>query len=185
MHQVLDPSFERLFAGCHHDPFSLLGRHPTENGRVVVRALLPAMRAVRFAHNNVALSLIDPRGLWHIEADAQAVPAHYGLICTGEDGHEFSIIDPYTFQPLLGELDLHLFGEGSHWYAYRMLGAHAQRVDDVDGVRFAVWAPSAERVSVVGNFNQWDGRRHMMRVRGASGVWELFIPGLCLSLIHI
>ncbi len=184
MHQVLDPSLERLLAGCHHDPFNLLGRHPTDDGRVLVRALLPGVRAVHFTHNQVELNCEDPRGLWQIETDADSVPLHYGLSCISMDGHEFNFIDPYTFQPLLGELDLHLFGEGSHWYAYRMLGAHAQRVDEVDGVRFAVWAPSAERVSVVGNFNQWDGRRHMMRVRGASGVWELFIPGLCLGDLY-
>ena len=184
MPHTLETALERLISGCHHDPFNVLGRHPVNSTQVVVRVFLPAMRAVRFAHNNVSLNLVDPRGLWQIEAEADSVPHHYSLICTGEDGHEFSFIDPYTFQPLLGELDLHLFGEGSHWYAYRMLGAHAQRVDEVDGVRFAVWAPSAERVSVVGNFNQWDGRRHMMRVRGASGVWELFIPGLCIGDLY-
>ncbi len=178
MHTALDPAFERLLNATHHDPFSLLGRHPDGHGQVVVRALLPGMQSVQLTHNALALEQIDPRGLWQLVTDEHQVPWHYSLTCRTHDGHTFSFIDPYTFGPQLGELDLHLFGEGSHWHAYRMLGAHPMRVDEVDGVRFAVWAPSAERVSVVGDFNQWDGRRHMMRVRGASGVWELFIPGM-------
>ena len=86
--------------------------------------------------------------------------------------------DPYTFGPQLGDLDLHLFGEGRHRHAYRFLGAHEHEVEGVGGVLFAVWAPNAERVSVVGDFNRWDGRQHPMRLRGGSGVWELFIPDL-------
>jgi len=100
------------------------------------------------------------------------------LHCVDHGGHAFEVIDPYSFAAQLGELDLYLFGEGRHWHAYRMLGAHPHEADGVSGVLFGVWAPNAERVSVVGDFNQWDGRRHMMRGRGDSGIWELFIPGL-------
>src|SRR5690606_23198168 len=84
--------------------------------------------------------------------------------------------DPYAFGPLLSDVDLHLLAEGKHYKLNRTLGAHVKTVDGVQGVRFAVWAPNARRVSVVGDFNQWDGRRHPMRVRHSSGVWELFVP---------
>ncbi|NOR41560.1 MAG: 1,4-alpha-glucan branching protein GlgB, partial [Gammaproteobacteria bacterium] len=86
--------------------------------------------------------------------------------------------DPYCFPPQLSDYDLHLFAEGKHWHIYRILGAHKELYDGVNGARFAVWAPSAERVSVVGDFNDWDGRCHPMHVHGGSGVWEIFIPGL-------
>ena len=85
---------------------------------------------------------------------------------------------------MLADIDLHLFGEGRHWHVYRVLGSHRQQVDGVYGVLFAVWAPSAERVSVVGDFNSWDGRVHPMRVRGASGIWELFVPGLAQGELY-
>jgi 1,4-alpha-glucan branching enzyme len=86
--------------------------------------------------------------------------------------------DPYFFAPQLSEFDLHLFGEGNHHHIYYKLGAHPQEVDGVSGTRFAVWAPNAQRVSVVGSFNLWDGRKHAMQLRAASGIWELFIPGV-------
>ena len=86
--------------------------------------------------------------------------------------------DPYRFWPTIGDLDLHLFSEGKHEHIYRVLGAHCCEHEGVAGVRFATWAPNAQRVSVVGDFNHWHGLRHPMRARGLSGVWELFIPGL-------
>src|SRR5690606_18200666 len=91
---------------------------------------------------------------------------------------EWEIEDPYAFPPILGELDEHLLGEGRHLDQYRQLGAHPRSIDGVEGVAFAVWAPNARRVSVVGDFNAWDGRRHPMRKRVGAGVWELFIPRL-------
>jgi 1,4-alpha-glucan branching enzyme len=113
---------------------------------------------------------------WH--GPANQVPDRYRLIWLDSDGAEHVTYDPYCFPPQLSEFDLHLFGEGRHWHIYRILGAHKLQVEGIPGVRFAVWAPSAERISVVGDFNNWDGRCHPMRVRGNSGVWELFIPGL-------
>jgi len=173
----MDQSLARLLEGCHHDPFSLLGRHPFGEGWII-RALLPHARSVRIGPQGPAMELTDERGLWCWEGGEIALPQHYTLHCTDQNGTPFEIIDPYTFEPQLGELDIYLFGEGRHWHAYRMLGAHPHEVEGISGVLFAVWAPNAERVSVVGDFNQWDGRRNMMRVRGNSGVWELFIPGL-------
>ena len=173
----MDQSLTRLLDGCHHDPFSLLGRHPMGEGWII-RVLLPQARSVRIAPEGPELERIDERGLWQWAGGEIALPRHYTLQCVDHAGHAFEIIDPYTFGPQLGELDLYLFGQGRHWHVYRMLGAHEHRVDGIEGVRFAVWAPNAERVSVVGDFNQWDGRRNMMRSRGEGGVWEIFIPGL-------
>ena len=104
------------------------------------------------------------------------LPERCKIAWVDDRGRGASRHDPYCFPPQLDEFDLHLFGEGKHWHAYQFLGAHLHRADGVDGVLFAVWAPNAERVSVVGDFNAWDGRVHPMRSRGAAGVWELFIP---------
>ena len=122
------------------------------------------------------LTLKDKRGLF--EWRGKQAPARPIRLRVQEDGKTFEITDPYTFPPMLGEQELYLFNEGRLLEAYRTLGSHVVNHEGVDGVGFAVWAPSAERVSVVGQFNRWDGRSHMMRVRGGSGVWELFIPGM-------
>jgi 1,4-alpha-glucan branching enzyme len=110
------------------------------------------------------------------------LPAHYRLRRTDSHGNVTVLHDPYSFPPQLQSADLTAFNEGHHNAAFRFLGAHGVEVSGVPGVRFAVWAPEAERVSVVGDFNAWDGRRHPLRVRGSSGVWELFVPGLGLGL---
>ncbi len=103
----------------------------------------------------------------------------YELEIHTHDAGKFTTRDPYSFIPTIGDLDLHLFGQGTHYEIYDKLGAHLTTVDGVKGVAFAVWAPSARRVSVIGNFNNWDGRTHMMRTMGSSGIWEIFIPNIC------
>jgi 1,4-alpha-glucan branching enzyme len=100
----------------------------------------------------------------------------YQIRLTNHDGDMKTIHDPYAFEPLFSEYDLYLHGEGSHWKAYEKFGAQLRTADDVTGVNFAVWAPNAQAVSVVGDFNFWDGRRHPMKKHIPSGVWELFIP---------
>ena len=110
---------------------------------------------------------------------AQLVAHHYEL--NWQEKHDESVheaVSPYSFESQLTELDLHLFGEGKHQHAWRFLGSHLTTIDDVEGCLFAVWAPNVLRVSVVGDFNGWNGLRHPMRNRGQSGIWELFIPGL-------
>ena len=106
------------------------------------------------------------------------LPLDYRLEVDVRDGGTFTIDDPYRFTPTIGELDLHLVGEGRHEELYEKLGAHVIEHDGVTGTAFAVWAPSARAVSVVGDFNSWDGRLHPMRSMGSGGVWELFIPGV-------
>ena len=159
--------------------------HPHRVGRtagVVVRA---------FVRHSVACAVVDPASgeVWSMESLAPEgfyecfIPRRrevfpYQLRVTQDNGETRQRHDPYAFLPTLGEQDLHLFNEGNEHRIYDKLGAHLRTVNGVPGVSFAVWAPSARRVSVVGNFNGWDGRYHPMRPMGASGVWELFIPGL-------
>ena len=171
---------ERLQQGRHHDPFTYLGRHPHEEGWVI-RAFLP--HAERVELEGVGpMNRVEGSDLFVIrlsEEQHRALPRHYRLRWQEKaDGSWHQAISPYSFEPQLSEWDLHLFNEGRHHHAWRILGAHLKTIDGVQGCLFAVWAPAVERVSVVGDFNGWNGLRHPMRNRGHSGIWELFIPGL-------
>lgn len=171
---------EALVRAEHHDPFSILGPHDDEQGGQFIRAFLPEALSVQV----LAQDSGEPIG----SLDATQVPGLFvGHFTTRQAyllkiqwaGGEQITEDPYSFsQLLLGEMDLYLFAEGNHRDLSSCLGAQVTSVDGVQGVRFAVWAPNARRVSVVGDFNIWDGRRHPMRLRHPSGVWELFIPRL-------
>jgi 1,4-alpha-glucan branching enzyme len=145
---------------------------------VTVRAFLPWAERARIVEADAELNRMEGTDLFVWEGEASRVPERYRIAWEGKQENRGSTHDPYCFPTQLGDFDLHLFGEGRHWHAYRVLGAHLKEVDGISGVQFAVWAPNAERVSVVGDFNAWDGRAHPMRVRGGSGVWELFIPGI-------
>ena len=173
----LSASVYRILEARHHDPFQVLGKH-REGNQDVVRAFLPHCSEVRIEENGESLTRLGDTDLFEWRGAAGSLPDHYQLAWTDRDDIEWVAYDPYCFAPQLGDLDLHWFGEGRHLHAYRFLGAHLCEVDGIAGTRFAVWAPSAERVSVVGDWNHWDGRRHPMRSRGGSGVWELFIPGV-------
>ncbi|WP_044409474.1 1,4-alpha-glucan branching protein GlgB [Thiomicrospira microaerophila] len=174
---------ERMQQGRLHDPFELLGAHPQApalSANWQIRAWSPTAVEVtlegRYPMQRVANSACFYVDL--TESQYAELPPHYALNWVEIDGAEHRMVSPYSFEPLLGELDLHLFAEGHHWQIYQHMGANITCIDGVEGVQFAVWAPSAERVSVVGDFNGWHGLRHPMRCRGSSGVWELFIPGL-------
>ncbi|MBZ5542316.1 MAG: 1,4-alpha-glucan branching protein GlgB [Acidobacteriia bacterium] len=170
----------------HSDPFHVLGAHPVEvQGKpaIAIRAFLPDAVSLQ------AIRVFEPHGVYpfvriHAEGFFEAVvPGEwqifpYHLRARNAQGVEWEFEDPYRFPPVLADFDLHLLSEGTHRGAYEKLGAHVRELQGVRGVVFAVWAPNAQRVSVVGDFNLWDGRRHPMRVRGGSGIWELFIPGL-------
>jgi 1,4-alpha-glucan branching enzyme len=159
----------------HSDPFHFLGPHD-ENDQTIVRVFLPeAERVVALVPDGSEreLDCLDPSGLF-----AGPIGQHqyrYRLRAQW-DGAEVELEDPYRFPPVLSDFDLYLLGEGNHLRLYDKLGAHPMQMDGIDGVAFVVWAPNARRVSVVGDFNMWDGRRHAMRVRG-NGWWEIFIPG--------
>jgi 1,4-alpha-glucan branching enzyme len=171
-------SIGALVAGRHGDPFSILGPHVTDRG-VVIRALLPdadEVSVVREGSDPVRMHRKHPQGLFEATlAHLREVP-DYLLRATYRGGHTQEIDDPYRYGRVLGDYDLYLFGEGSHTRLYDKLGAHPMPIGRANGVHFAVWAPNAQRVSVVGDFNNWDGRVHPMRSLGASGVWEIYLP---------
>jgi 1,4-alpha-glucan branching enzyme len=158
-----------------------LGPHQ-ENGHVVVRAFRPAADRV-VAHiqsrppADVELKPVGD-GLFEGVVEGAKLPLRYELEIAYPDGNTFTVRDPYSFEPTIGELDLHLAGEGRHEELYQRLGAHVREIDGTTGTAFAVWAPAAASVSVVGDFNSWDGRLHPMRALGSSGIWELFVPGV-------
>ncbi|MER6609159.1 1,4-alpha-glucan branching enzyme [Streptomyces sp. NPDC000927] len=166
----------RLLAGEHHDPHALLGAHPVRGG-VVFRALRPFARSVTVLAKGLRARLHDDGdGLFSGLLPMPSLP-EYRLQVAYEDT-ETEVHDPYRFLPALGELDLHLIGEGRHEELWTALGAHPMEHQGVAGTRFTVWAPDARGVRVVGDFNFWDGTAFPMRSLGASGVWELFLPGI-------
>jgi 1,4-alpha-glucan branching enzyme len=173
-------AIDELVEGRLADPHSLLGAH-SQNGSVVVRAFRPEAESVKVRVEGaepVELERAHPAGLFEGRLDGAELPLRYRLEVSYPEGATLVVDDPYAFPPTLGELDLHLAAEGRHERIYERLGAHVREVDGVVGTSFAVWAPSARSVSVVGDFNLWDGRLHPMRSLGPSGIWELFVPGL-------
>lgn len=168
---------DALVGGYHGDPFSILGPHQDKDGWII-RALLPqaASASVRLPDDaTVPMELIHERGLF--AARISDDPGAYRLHIEHQRGGTSEIEDPYRFAPLLSSFDLHLHAEGTNYQSWHSMGAHITAVDGIPGVRFAVWAPNAEMVSVAGDFNQWDTARHPMRRRD-SGIWELFIPNI-------
>jgi 1,4-alpha-glucan branching enzyme len=168
-----------VVTGDHPDPFSFLGMHAVVEDGFTVRVFLPGAITVEVvSYDGDALGELErihPEGLF-AGAVAQRVP--YRLRVAWEDGGEAEVEDPYRFPGVLGEQDLYLFGEGNHLRLYDTLGAHPMELEGAAGTSFAVWAPNARRVSVIGDFNLWDGRRHVMRKHPGVGVWEIFVPGV-------
>lgn len=167
----------RLIEARHHDPFAVLGRHRC-GGHDVVRAFQPRTRIVCLDSDDRPMERIGNTDLFEFSGDVRGLPTHYRFIIEADDGCRRDFVDPYSFVPLIDLHDIERFNAGKHFEAQCFLGAHPRTFNGVSGVLFGVWAPNAERVSVVGDFNGWDGRCHPMRRRGLGGVWELFIPGL-------
>src|SRR3984957_10897035 len=176
-HWQLDPgSVHALAHGLHPDPFGALGPHDSADGRVI-RAFLPAARKVEVLRRSdrAHLATLARTGTSDLFEGLVADRAPYLLRIHWPQAIE-ETEDPYSFALLLGDVDLFLFNEGRHFDLGQTLGATHTTVDGVIGVRFAVWAPNAARVAVVGDFNSWDRRRHPMRLRHQAGLWELFMP---------
>ncbi|MGY6274745.1 1,4-alpha-glucan branching protein GlgB [Methylomonas sp. MgM2] len=174
---TLDPDSIKIIEARHHDPFSILGRHP--HGKLFkVKLYLPYAESVYFANGGPEIPRLPETDFFECVAEPRALGEHYQLSWIDKNGEQHTAYDPYDFDVQLSEFDRHLFAEGKHWHAYRKMGAHLHTVDNISGVLFTVWAPNAGRVSVIGDFNRWDGRCHPMRCLGSSGIWELFIPGL-------
>src|SRR4051812_20615024 len=168
-----------FLAGAHPDPFRLLGPHRVGDDLAVrifrpdakeVSVVLPGKESRRFPAQKLSEGFFQAV-LLGIERDVE-----YEIHLTGFDGSTAVVHDPYRYGPIMGEIDLHLFSEGNHLQIYEKFGAHLRTVGGVKGVYFAVWAPNAQRVSVVGDFNGWNGRANPMRRLLGSGVWEIFLP---------
>ena len=174
---INDEDIERLIAFRHHDPGVVLGQH-IAGKETIARSLLPHAREVKLADSGQPMQRIKGTDIFEYRGPSKNVPDRFRVSWSDHHGREYEDYEPYCFPPQITDFDLHLFSEGRHQQCYEFLGAHVHVVDGIPGVLFATWAPNAERVSVVGDFNHWDGRCHPMRVRGSSGVWELFIPGI-------
>ncbi len=206
--QVALDAIGPLVHGYHENPFEVLGPHEIEQRgerALAVRAYLPeAQRAwvvdaaqgdsrpMRRIHPaGLYEAIVEERGLKNGELLHYRDPNSsiltappYQLRVTYKSGETLTMHDPYAFPPMLTHYDLHLLGEGTHWRSYERLGSHLRTIDGVQGVNFAVWAPNAESVAVVGSFNYWDGRGHAMRKIVPSGIWELFIPGVQAGALY-
>ena len=181
---ALSDDIVRIIEARHHDPFSVLGKQ-NQQGADVVRVFLPRAKSATLPdQGNAPLQRIEGTDVFEWQGQMHQINTPYQIRWIDDSGQQHLEYDPYCFGPQLSDFDLHLFSEGKHWHAYRFLGAHLHNADNIDGILFAVWAPNAERVSVVGNFNQWDGRCHPMRTRGGHGVWELFIPELASGELY-
>ena len=183
MNATLSPhDLDLLLRADHADPFGVLGLQSV-NGNQVVRAFRPDAKTLTVVDRaNPTTKFVAQRiadeGVFEAIASGQPDRFDYLLEVTNWAGETIQVADPYSFGPLLGELDMHLYCEGTHYEIYRKLGAHLMEVNGHAGVLFSVWAPNAQRVSVVGDFNGWDGRLHPMRKRVEAGIWEIFIPGV-------
>ena len=174
-----DHEVQRLISGQHHDPHSVLGIHPVAGG-YVIRAFVPEASSIELKETSngslkVPLERVHDEGLFEARLDEQ--PSDYRFVVSSGD-NRWELADPYRFSPTLGDLDLHLIGEGRHKSLWTVMGAHVREHEGVRGTSFAVWAPNARSVRVVGDFNLWDGRVNPMRSLGVAGLWEIFLPGV-------
>ena len=170
---------DAIVAGSHADPFAVLGLHEVD-GQWVARTFIPNAETVSaYTRDGEFLGHLIPRHSAGFFEGLVKIPGHCPIRYHAKNvGGEWDVFDPYCFGPVLGPLDDYYIGEGSHLRLFDKLGAHFMTFEGVEGTHFAVWAPNARRVSVVGQFNDWDGRRHPMRLRMDTGVWEVFVPAV-------
>ena len=180
--EIHPDALHALLNGDHGDPFAVLGPHPAGEGKTVVRALRPSAQTLTLVDERngaqVTMTRLHEGGFFAALLDEAWPDPAYHFVAQTYDGRQETFGDPYRFGPLLTDYDLYLLSEGRHFTSYEKLGAHVREVDGVRGVHFAVWAPNARRVSVIGDFNGWDARVHPMRLHVDAGIWELFIPGV-------
>ena len=183
---LLNDIINKIIASEYHDPFQALGVHFSGADTATVRTFQPHAESVEFLMGAEirGMDKIRPEGLFTLELtrsscpDPDFHPFNYRFKITYFNGNTHIVNDPYRFMPQLVDVDKYLFNSGTHYSLYNHMGAHLTTCEDLKGTIFRVWAPAAKRVSVLGNFNGWDGRIHPMRSLGASGIWELFLPGI-------
>ena len=178
---ALQKQAQLLAEGRHPDPFSFLGRHASADG-VVLRVFSPRTQTLRVTGGPL-LGRVPGTDLFVWSGAAAELAERYELSWTDDEGAPHRRHDPFAFPPQVSDFERHVFGEGHHWHAYRFLGANPRRVDGIEGTLFATWAPGARRVSVVGDFNRWDGRVHPMRAH-PGGILELFVPGVAAGALY-
>ncbi len=177
---IIQGAFDALVGARHGDPFSVLGPH-REDGGVAIRSYQPSAERVEVARPGdraTEMSRVHGGGIFEAVFPKAAEIFDYRLRVTYPGGHVVEIDDPYRYGRVITEYDVYLFSQGKHTRIYDKLGAHLTRIGEAEGVHFGVWAPNADRVSVVGDFNLWDGRLHPMRELAPAGIWEIFIPGV-------
>ena len=185
---------EQVVHSAHWDPFSILGPHEVTTGDskgLVIRAFLPEARqawvidlARGGSGERIEMNREHADGFFTRIFAGRNPGMPYRLAVENHEGHAWQFVDPYRFGRVLSDFDIHLLSEGTHYKSYEKLGGHLITHQGYSGVHFAVWAPNALRVSVVGNFNHWDGRRHPMRSLGSSGLWEIFVPDLAQGEVY-
>ncbi len=180
-------TIEAVVRGFHGDAFSVLGPHNI-NGNIAVRAFLPQAETaeviVTTDGSSYPMTQVQAEGFFEAILAGYDWPLEYQFRLRLPDGTQLLYEDPYSFPDLLSDYDEYLLAEGTHARIYEKLGAHLKTVNNTDGVLFSVWAPNAVRVSVIGDFNNWDGRRHSMRYHAGSGIWNIFIPGLSEGALY-
>lgn len=168
---------DKISESRHHDPFSTLGRHSREKNDFIL-IFSPDTKQLTLTKDKIPMTRLSDSDFFICDERMNDISQNYLVNKTDTKNNTTSFYDAYSFEAQLHENDLNLFTAGKHLHIYRLLGAHHKTINNIDGILFATWAPNANRVSVTGDFNNWDGRSHPMRSRGSCGVWELFIPGL-------
>jgi len=181
--KALENDFEKISLAQHHDPFKILGNKTRHNTEFII-IYAPDAQEISLTNNKIPMTRYADSDFFICVKNLNQLSEHYLVNRTNKDNKLHSYYDPYSFNAQLSDFDLHLFSEGNHLHIYKILGAHPKAIDGIDGVLFSTWAPNASRVSVIGDFNDWDGRVYPMRSRGNSGVWELFIPGLSSETLY-
>ena len=181
---AINPSdLSKIADASHHDPFCVLGNQTGNQSRFIL-FYSPDTESLEVTDKRLSTTKLDKTDFFVLDCSDIKLEEHYLLIRIDKQGNVNQSYDPYSFNTQLSEFDLHLFGEGKHLHIYKHLGAHPTTIDGIDGTLFATWAPNAARVSIIGDFNQWDGKRLPMRSLGGSGVWELFVPGLATDSLY-
>ncbi len=175
IYKTLKDDLKKIAQANHHDPFKVLGKQTTPHDSYIL-LYSPDTDQLNISEKNIPTLRLANSDFFACLQQLDQIEEHYLITRTSSKNNVNTYHDPYSFKPQIEDYDLNLFSAGKHLHIYQILGAHVKTIEGIRGVLFATWAPNASRVSVIGDFNNWDGRRHPMRSRGASGVWELFIP---------